>query len=88
MDDETRFWIAQHVADNKNTADVRPFLQKGKAVAGTRPNTLISDGAPNFRKAYNKEYFTLKNPKTRHINHIRFQGDHNNKRWRGLTSRL
>ncbi len=88
MDDETRFWIAQQVADNKNTADVRPLLQKGKAVAGTRPNTLISDGAPNFRIAYNKEYFTLKNPKTRHINHIRFQGDHNNNKMERLNGEI
>jgi hypothetical protein len=57
MDNETRFWIAPQVADNKNTADVRPLLQAGKAVTGTRPNTLISDGALNFKIAYNKEYF-------------------------------
>lgn len=88
MDDETRFWIAQQVADTKNTADVRPLLQKGKVVAGTRPNTLISDGAPNFRIAYNKEYFTLKNPKTRHINHIRLQGDHNNNKMERLNGEI
>ena len=63
MDDETRFCIAQQVDDNKNTANVRPLLQKGKAVAGTRPNTLISDGAPNFKIAYIKGIFYFKEPK-------------------------
>ena len=51
MDDETRFWIAQQVAETKNTADITPLFRKGKEVAGTRPNTLISDGAPNFHTA-------------------------------------
>jgi hypothetical protein len=71
--------MAQQVVDNKNTADVRPVYQKDKAVAGTRPNTLISDGAPNYRIVYNKESFTLKNSNTRHISHIRSHGEHNNK---------
>ena len=78
MDDETRFWIAQQVADRKNTSDINPLFRKGKEVTGKRPMTLISDGAPNFHDAYRKEFFTLKNPRTRHIRHIRFQGDNNN----------
>lgn len=80
MDDETRFWIAQQVADKKNTSDIRPLFREGKEVAGKKPNVLISDGAPNFHNAYVKEFWTRKNPRTRHIQHIRLQGDiHNNK---------
>jgi hypothetical protein len=41
MDDETRFWIAQQVADSKYTQDVRPLFQKGKEVAGKKPDILI-----------------------------------------------
>src|SRR5438552_14527840 len=37
IDDQTRFWIAQQVADTKYTSDVRPLLQKGKELAGKRP---------------------------------------------------
>ncbi len=55
MDDEIRFWIAQQVAETKNTADITPLFKEGKKVAGTRPNILISDGAPNFKTAFNKE---------------------------------
>ena len=57
MDDETRFWIAQQVAETKNTADIAPLFKTGKEVAGTRPNTLISDGAANFKTAFNKELY-------------------------------
>jgi putative transposase len=78
MDDETRFWIAQQVADTKYTANINPLFKNGKHIAGKRPNTLISDGAPNFNDAFNKEFYTNTNPTTRHIRHIRLQGDHNN----------
>ena len=81
MDDQTRFWIAQQVADTKYTSDVRPLLQKGKEITNKRPNTFITDGAPNFHDAFNKEFFTLNNPRSRHISHIRLQGDHNNNKW-------
>src|ERR671928_2256547 len=58
MDDETRFWIAQQVADSKNTSDIQPLFKEGKERAGKKPNVLISDGAPNFHIAYKKEFFT------------------------------
>lgn len=56
MDDQTRFWIAQQVADTKNTSDVRPLFARAKEIAGKRPNTMITDGAPNFHEAFNKEF--------------------------------
>jgi putative transposase len=80
MDDETRFWIAQQVADKKNTSDIQPLFKKGKEVTGKKPNVIISDGAPNFHNAYQKEFWTRMKPRTKHVQHIRFQGDnHNNK---------
>jgi hypothetical protein len=72
------FWIAQPVADTKYTSNVRPLLQNAKGLAGKRPNTFITDGAANFHDAANKELFTLKGPRTRHISHFRLQCDHNN----------
>ena len=78
MDDETRFWIAQQVADTKYTANINPLFKNGKHIADKQPNTLISDSAPNFNDAFNKEFYTNTNPKTRYIRHIRLQGDHNN----------
>lgn len=65
MDDQTRFWIAQEVADTKYTADLRPLFKLGKKVAGKQPKTLITDGAPNFHEAYEKEFFTKARNKNR-----------------------
>lgn len=81
MDDQTRFWIAQEVAETKYTADLRPLFQLGKAVAAKQPKTLITDGAPNFHEAYMKEFRTLNNElRTEHIQEIRMSGVvHNNK---------
>jgi len=81
MDDQTRFWIAQEVADTKFTADLRPLFQKGKEIAEKNPKTLITDGAPNFHEAYEKEFYTSRlETRTEHIRDIRFDGVvHNNK---------
>ena len=81
MDDETRFWIAQEVADTKNTADVRPLFKLGKEIAEKQPKTLITDGAPNFHEAYLQEFYTnRKLDRTEHIREIRLAGRvHNNK---------
>jgi transposase-like protein len=79
MDDQTRFWIAQEVADTKFTADLRPLFKQGKAIADKQPKTLITDGAPNFHEAYTKEFWERGNG-TEHIREIRMNGQvHNNK---------
>jgi len=88
MDDETRFWIAQQVAHTKNTSDITPLLQKGKKVTNMRPKTFISDGEYNFHTAYMKELHTLRNPKTRHIMHIRLQGDYNNNKMERMNGEV
>ena len=88
MDDDTRFWIAQQVADTKNIADVQPLFAHAKEITGKRPNTLISDGAPNFHVAFKKEFATHRLPTTRHIRHIRIQGDHNNSKMERMNSEV
>jgi len=81
MDDQTRFWIAQEVADTKNTADLRPLFKLGKEIAEKQPKTLITDGAPNFHEAFMEEWWTSKvGTRPEHIRDIRFDGTvHNNK---------
>ncbi|MFZ0510543.1 MAG: DDE-type integrase/transposase/recombinase [Candidatus Nitrosopolaris sp.] len=88
MDDQTRFWIAQQVADTKYTSNITPLLQNAKEIAGKRPNTFITDGAPNFHEAFTKEFYTVSNPKTRHISHIRLQGDHNNNKMERMNGEV
>jgi len=79
MDDETRFWIAQEVADHKGTSDVKPLFREGQRLTGKNPSTIISDGALNFQEA-SKVFFTKTTPRTQHIKDISFNGKiHNNK---------
>ena len=89
MDDQTRFWIAQEVANTKYTADVRPLLELGKAVAGKKPKSFITDGAANLHEAYLQEFHTIKHETdTEHIRHIRLAGDHNNNRMERFNGEL
>lgn len=89
MDEQTRFWIAQEVADTKYTADVRPLFQLAKQVAGKAPKTLVSDGAANFHEAYNQEFHTLKlETRTEHIRHIRLAGDYNNNKMERMNGEI
>lgn len=89
MDEKTRFWIAQEVAETKYTADVRPLFQLAKQVAGKTPKTLVSDGAANFHEAYNKEFRTMKmETRTEHIRHIRLAGDFNNNKMERINGEI
>ncbi len=88
MDDETRFWIAQQVAETKYDADIKPMFKRGKELAGKKPLTQISDGAPNFHTAYKKEFQTHILPRTKHIRHVRVQGDHNNNKMERMNGEI
>jgi transposase-like protein len=78
MDDETRFWIAQEVAESKYKHDARRLFQLGKQVTGKQPMMIITDGLPAYHDAYKKEFWTLKGPRTEHVNAIKLSGDRNN----------
>jgi transposase-like protein len=80
MDDETRYWIAQEVADTKYIHDARALFAKSKEVAGKRPLTLITDGAHNYERAFKREFYQNKPPYSVHVRDIRLSGEiHNNK---------
>jgi transposase-like protein len=79
MDDETRFWIAQEVADSKYTHDARMLFRAGVKATGKKPKTLITDGLPAYHDACNKEFWTMKKEtRTEHISLITLRGNHNN----------
>lgn len=88
MDDQTRYLIAQQVADSKYAADITPMFRKAKLIAGKRPGVLISDGAPNFNEAFKQEFFTRRKPRSRHIQHIRLQGDRNNNKMERMNGEV
>jgi transposase-like protein len=81
MDDETRFWIAQQVADTKYHADIHRMFHDGRKAAGKAPNRIITDGAMNFGSAINDEFWREKRALAIvHDRDIRFGGEiHNNK---------
>jgi hypothetical protein len=49
---------------------------------------LISDGAPNFNDAFKQEFFTRRKPRTKHVRHIRLQGDRNNNKIERLNGEV
>ena len=80
MDDEARFWIAQEVADTKETHDARNLFHLGKELMGKKPIKLITDGLGAYHDAYLKEFRTIAHPRTEHVREIALKGDiHNNK---------
>jgi putative transposase len=64
------------------------LFKKGREVAGKKPNILISDGAPNFHTIFNRELYTNKWPRIRHINYIRMQGDYNNNKMERMNGEI
>jgi len=89
MDDETRYWIAQEVAESKYKHDARRLFQLGKEVAGKNPKTIITDGLPAYHDAYLKEFWTLKKEtRTEHINTIRLKGNMENNKMERLNGEI
>ncbi len=64
MDDESRFWIAQEVADKKERHDARNLFAKSKELMGKRPQTIITDGmeanSPNPERYLQMSAFALR----------------------------
>jgi len=75
MDNDTRFWIAQEVADSKFKHDAQNLLAMGKQVAKKIPSVFVTDGLPAYNDAFKKE-FEAKNflhKPSKHIRDIHFK---------------
>ncbi|MDD5589523.1 MAG: DDE-type integrase/transposase/recombinase [Candidatus Nanoarchaeia archaeon] len=88
MDDETRYWIAQEVADTKFKHDAQSLFHEGKELMGRRPNTLITDGLPAYHDAFNREFYTNSSPRSKHINAIKLDGDMNNNKMERINGEI
>jgi len=89
MDDETRFWIAQEVADSKHVYDARRLFQKAREAIGRKPKTLITDGLASYHEAWRKEFYTMKSETcTEHIRNISIRGDKNNNKMERLNGEI
>jgi putative transposase len=83
MDDETRFWIAQEVADTKDRHDARTLFNRAKYLMGKQPQTIITDGLMTY-SASSAEIFS----KAQHTRHIRFKGDMNNNKMERMNGEI
>jgi transposase-like protein len=89
MDDETRFWIAQEVADTKDTHDARHLFQMAKERTGKKPDVLITDGLRSYHDAWLKEYRTNRDiDSTVHIRQITLAGHHNNNKMERMNGEI
>jgi putative transposase len=75
MDDETRFWIAQEVAESKYKHDSREIFYKARWLMKKQPKTFITDGLPTYKTNARRIF-----PQAEHIRQITLKGElHNNK---------
>jgi transposase-like protein len=89
MDDETRFWIAQEVANTKDTHDARHLFQVARERAGKRPHILITDGLRSYQDAWLKEFRTNKQiDSTVHVRQITLTGKHNNNKMERMNGEI
>lgn len=88
MDDETRYWIAQEIADTKDRHDARGLFQEAKDIAGKRPETLITDGLPAYHDAFNKVFYTNSSPQSQHVNAIKLSGSKNNNKMERINGEI
>lgn len=86
MDSETRFWIAQEVADSKFKHDARNLFRMGKENVKHHPKVIITDGLYAYNDAYKKEFMMKDRKKyTTHFRHIHVTGDMNNNQMERLN---
>ena len=80
MDETTRFWITSKISQRRETQDARDVFQDAKSKT-THAKAIIHDGLPSYNTAFQKEYYTRKNPKVMNIRSISV-------REQGLNSRV
>ena len=79
MDDDTRYWLASDLTDNKFQHNADSLLDMTKKQAGKNPRNFITDGLPAYMKSSKKVF----GKDTNHARHIHLAGerdrDNNNK---------
>ncbi len=79
MDDDTRYWLASDLADNKFQHNADSLLQLTKSQAGKSPTNFITDGLPAYAKSSRRVF----GKGTNHVKHIHLAGkrdrDNNNR---------
>src|SRR5207253_4547706 len=69
MDSTTRFWICSTITQKRRTEDAQTVLKEMKQRAPL-PKAFVHDGLPAYDEAYQKELFTLKQPRIKNVRSI------------------
>jgi transposase-like protein len=67
IDNQSRYWLATQITEKREIADARQVLAQAATVSQIKPNAIVTDGLRAYSDAINKEFFTLKNPRTQHV---------------------
>jgi len=78
IDKDTRFMLASLVSEKRQIEDARKVFQRAKEVGKSKPDRVVTDGLHAYEDAFNKEFFTLKSPRTKHVRMPRFTDETNN----------
>ena len=79
MDSQTRYLLASTISEKREIEDARRiFIETKLAVKGKKPNQIVTDGLEAYEQAFKKEFFTLKGPRTEHVQRIQFSRGINN----------
>lgn len=78
MDSGTRYLLATHISQTREIGDARKVFQKAKNHAKDKPQVMVTDGLKAYMDAFRKEFYTLRNPRTRHLRKPRFTDLANN----------
>ena len=70
MDDRTRFWITTKISQRREVADARAVFQDSKNKTSTPKAVNRHDGLRTYDEAFQKEYFSLKQPRVKNIRSI------------------
>jgi putative transposase len=83
MDNTTRFWICTKISQKRQVADARAVFQEAKKVAPKqqKPIALVHDGLWSYDQAFQKEFHTMKNPRTMNIRSVSVRNE-------GLNSKV
>jgi putative transposase len=83
MDDETRFWIAQEVAETKDKHDARKLFIQARRLMGKQPKNFTTDGLRTYAVSA-KQIF----PNAKHTMHITLKGDRNNNKMERMNGEI
>jgi len=83
MDDETRFLIAQEVAESKHMHDARHLFNTAKKLMEKQPKIIVTDGLHAYHVAIKQAL-----PNAKHERHITLRGDHNNNKMERLNGEI